>query len=458
MLNHSAEVLEGLTLRKLFADFSEQGVRYAVLRNHEQLPDRVGSRDIDLLAHPGDLKRAKTVVMALASNFGLSVSDVFEDDMFFSIWFFRRVGEGLPFTLSIDIFPGRRVYGLELYSVEEALAGSRTYRGIPVVQERFVLLDKVMYHLAVGKPTHEKYDQLFARIARENHDRLVEDLAPFVGQSEARQRIDATAAGNASTIPGLSRQKRLLMLSRVMSHDLLSGIAGASRFLVFRVRDQFVFRGLFLSVSGPDGSGKTTVIDMVIAQLVSIYGEGAVSYAHFRPSILPRIAEVARKAGTIETVDENYDQPHRAKPSGIAGSVARLGYYWLDYIGGYFRSVRPVLKRREVMLFDRYYYDMIADSLRSRISLPMPLLRFMGRILPLPRYAFFINVDPEESYRRKQELTMERIVQLNQRYGDLARRGWLIAIDNNGAPEKAAAAIVDRIVQDRHSKAVRKLQ
>lgn len=201
--------------------------------------------------------------------------------------------------------------------------------------------------------------------------------------------------------------------------------------------------GVFLSVSGPDGSGKTTVIDMVITQLGAIYGDDAIHYAHFRPTILPRIAEVAKKTRAVKTVDENYSEPHRAKPSGLAGSVARLGYYWLDYFGGYFRKVRPALKRREVMLFDRYYYDMIADSFRSRISLPMPLLRFMGGILPLPEYAFFINVDPKEIYRRKQELTMERIVQLNERYGDLARCGWLIEINNNDAPEKAAAQIVD---------------
>jgi thymidylate kinase len=107
------------------------------------------------------------------------------------------------------------------------------------------------------------------------------------------------------------------------------------------------------------------------------------------------------------------------------------------------------------MLFDRYYYDMIADSFRSRIALPMPLLRVMGRLLPLPQYAFFIRVDPKEIHRRKQELTMERIVELNGRYGDLVRHGWLVPADNDGAAEAAAAAIVDHIVTDRDTRARR---
>ena len=458
VLNNISEELEGQALRKLFADFAEQRIRYAVLRNHEQLPDRVGSRDIDLLVHPDDLKRAKTVILNLTTHLGLSISDVFEDDMFFSVWFFRRLKQGMPFTLSVDLFPGRRVYGMELYSVEEALSETRFHNGIPVVQERFVFLDKVMYNLAVGKPTHRKYDQLFARIARENYDQLVNHLSAFVGKTEATMRIDLTAAGSASAIPGLSKKERIRILSRRLVQNPFSGLVGISKFLAFRLRDQVGSRGVFLSFSGPDGSGKTTVIDMVVEQLDAIFGEGAVTYAHFRPTVLPRIAEVAKKAGAVNKVDIDYDQPHRAIPSGVWGSSARLGYYWLDYALGYFKTVRPVLKRREVILFDRYYYDMIADSFRSRISLPMPFLRFMGLLLPLPKYAFFICVDPEEIHRRKQELTMERIVELNARYSDLARRGWLIEIDNNGAPEVAAAAIVDHIVVARNARAVQKLR
>ena len=228
------------------------------------------------------------------------------------------------------------------------------------------------------------------------------------------------------------------------------------KFLCYRLRDLISLRGLFLSISGPDGSGKTTVIDQVISQFNRVYGKANIHYAHFRPTVLPRIAEVAKKARALDQVDEDYDRPHRANPSGLGGSLLRLGYYGLDFLFGYFRSVRPILQRREVMLFDRYFYDMIADSFRSRISLPMRLLRMVGCVLPLPHYAFFIEVDPKEIHRRKQELTRERIVELNDRYGDLARRGWLISVDNNGAPQYAADAIIDHIVADRDHK-LRKL-
>lgn len=43
-------------------------------------------------------------------------------------------------------------------------------------------------------------------------------------------------------------------------------------------------------------------------------------------------------------------------------------------------------------------------------------------------------------------LLMERIVELNGRYGDLVRHGWLVPVDNDDAAEAAATAIVDHIV------------
>ena len=445
------EDLEGRALRRLFAGLAKHRVRYAVLRNHEQLPDRVGSRDIDMLVHPDDRATARRVALGLARALDLKIFDLYDDDMFSSIWLFRRMEDGAVFTFAIDFFPGRRVYGVELYDVEAALTNPRDHRGIPVVREPFVFLDKWLYHLVVGQPTPAKYDALFAGIAERHFDELLVHVETFLGPVEARKALETVRAGHSSELRAHGGRARLAMLSaRLTPHGLMGPLA----FLAYRLRDQIQKRGMFLSISGPDGAGKTTVIDMVVAQLEAIYGPGKITYAHFRPTVLPRLAEVAKKAHAVETVDENYAEPHRAKPSGPVGSLARLGYYWLDYFGGYLRSVRPVLKRREVMLFDRYYYDMIADSFRSRIDLPMPMLRSVGRLLPLPEHAFFIEVDAQEIHRRKQELTMERIVALNARYGDLADRGWLTRIDNNSAPEVAAAAIIDHIVAELHAQAM----
>ena len=445
-------------LSTLFSKIKSLKLRIAVLRNYETLPEQVGSRDIDFVTHAGDWDAANRLIYAVAKETGCSIAKYYKDDMFSSLTLVRRLEDGELFALSVDFFCGRKVYGVQLIDSADMVETVRFHRDVPIVRDPFVFLDKWVYHLIIGQPTPRKYDALFAKIVMKHSSEIEGRLAPMLGHVETRRRLAFVNTGRSSELDVLSLYGRLSMLGRLTRKNGISSLRGIVRFIAYRLRDFIRPSGIFLSISGPDGSGKTTVIGQALHELGVTYGKEAVNYAHFRPSLLPRIAEVAKKARAVEKVDTSYDQPHRAKPSGLSGSAARLCYYWLDYMGGYLHSVRPMLKRPHVVLFDRYYYDMIADSFRSRIALPMPFLRFMGRLLPLPQYAFFIHVDPEEVHRRKQELTLERIVDLNNRYGDLADRGWLIRIDNNGPPEKAASAIIDHIVADRDAQAVRKLQ
>jgi thymidylate kinase len=148
-------------------------------------------------------------------------------------------------------------------------------------------------------------------------------------------------------------------------------------------------------------------------------------------------------------VDADYARPHRSVPSGVFGSLFRLSYYVADYIHGYFRLVRPALIDRQVVMFDRYYHDVIADPRRSRIGLPVWLLRAFALLVPLPSYSFFISVRPEIGHARKQELTLGQIEQLNLAYSDLVRQGFMTEVPNNGLAAEAAAAIVDHIFADR---------
>lgn len=451
------ELFERQALQCLFEGFSARRVHYGVLRNFESLPHSIGGTDIDILVHPDSLGAALDEVKTTARSTSAKFAKAYQDDMITQIVMVKRDTSGNLLTIKIDLLHNRQILGIEFLTAEKMLMDLRSHNSVPVVSELVMLIDKWSFHLLLGASLDAKYDAEFASIAGRQRSSVIGLLERFLSSDTATELVDALIDGKGSTLLLAARERRTA-LRRLWLLQGMQALPRSLQFLAFRLRDELRPHGVFLSISGPDGSGKTTVIDMVIEQLGAIYGDSAVTYAHFRPTVLPRIAEVAKKARAVETVDENYDQPHRAKPSGFIGSVARLVYYGIDYLGGYFRSVRPVLKRRGVMLFDRYYYDMIADSFRSRISLPMPLLRTFGRLLPLPQYAFFIHVDPDEIHRRKQELSLERIIELNGRYADLARRGWLIEIDNNGAPEGAAMAIVDHIIADRDARVHKNLR
>lgn len=450
----SSDTLEHSVLARLFSDLSGGAIAYAVLRNHEHLPFSVGARDIDVVVRPDHLRKAIVIVVKLAKDFNLRFANHYADERMTQITLMRRLNEGM-FDLKIDFFTSSQALGIELLSAGDMLTDLRFHNGIPVVSEMVLLLDKFLFHLVVGKPVHPKYDARFGRIVRGHQQGLERYLVSLLGRREAERLIRAMATDAASALEPLTPFKRLglwLALSRRQRTGRLSLMA---RFLWQRIRNRVRPHGLLLSVSGPDGSGKTTVIDLALAELRQLYGENGVRYHHFRPTVLPRIAEMAKAGGALDKVDADYAQPHRAAPSGFAGSLVRLGYYAMDYLVGYVRLVHPALKDRRIVLFDRYYHDMICDPGRSRIRLPDWCLRAVGRVLSLPRFSFFIRVAPEVARRRKQELSVEQISDLNRRYGDLVRRGWMIQVENEGPPELAARAIVDRVV-DHYGAAARR--
>jgi thymidylate kinase len=436
-------------LVRLFFELSIAGIDYAVMRNHEQLPYELGARDLDIVVAPKHLDEAVRVVTRLGKEFGYLFGNYYADERLTQLALLKRTPAGVV-GLQVDFFTCSQVYGVELLSAEEMLQNLRWHNGIPVVSERVMLLDKWLFHVAVGKPLHAKYDKTFAGIVSRNWSALLDRLSGLFGYSEARRQLDAIRAERASRIEALPSRQRLRMLFRTWKSQRSSAHLLLPRFVLHRLLNRARPQGFWLSVSGPDGAGKTTVIELVLADLARAFGRDSLAHrGHFRPSVLPRLAELAKATGAVQAVDADYARPHRSVPSGVFGSLFRLSYYVADYIHGYFRLVRPALIDRQVVLFDRYYHDVIADPRRSRIGLPVWLLRAFALLVPLPSYSFFISVRPEIGHARKQELTLGQIEQLNLAYSDLVREGFMTEVPNNGLAAEAAAAIVDHIFADR---------
>lgn len=446
-------VAENEMLSRLFHDLSVAAIDYAVLRNHEQLPFRVGARDVDIVVTPAHIKKAVAVVVRLADELGYLLADHYADERLVQMALAKRTPEGLD-ALQIDFFTCSQVYGVQLLPAQEMLKDLRWHHGIPVVSEPVMMLDKWLFHLAVGQPTHAKYDGEFETIVARNWLKILEKLVSLFGYDEARRQLDTIRAGKASGFKPLPLRRRLALLVAAWKAQQASGHLLLPRFVAHRLRDRLWPHGLWLSVSGPDGAGKTTVIELVLAELAQVYGADALALrGHFRPSVLPRIAELAVAAGAMTAIDHDYSRPHRGSPSGFFGSLARLSYYLTDYLQGYRRLIRPALVARRIVLFDRYYCDVIADPGRSRIRLPAWLLRGFALFIPMPRFRFFISVRPELVRGRKQELTREQIEGLNTVYADLVRRGLLIEIPNDGVAQDAASSIVDTILIARNREA-----
>jgi thymidylate kinase len=111
--------------------------------------------------------------------------------------------------------------------------------------------------------------------------------------------------------------------------------------------------GLFVVVMGPDGVGKSTLIEQLVEALEPAFG-GHKRF-HWRPMLL------WRRKSTQDTT-----KPHSLPPHGLWSSMARLWAHVLDYSLGYWVVIRPLLTRSHLVIFDRYYDDVLIDPTRYR--------------------------------------------------------------------------------------------
>jgi thymidylate kinase len=175
--------------------------------------------------------------------------------------------------------------------------------------------------------------------------------------------------------------------------------------------------GLFVAFLGPDGVGKTTTVNRVMALLKPIFDDQHLF--HWRPQVIkPRTGDDELNGDTEWTSINRHGDP----PRGRLLSLMRLGGVYADYVAGQKRLIRPALDRGELVVFDRYYHDILVDSKRYRYGGPHWLLPAMKRLLP-QRRVFFVVLDADEKviFSRKQEVSLEELRRQRRRYAALAR-------------------------------------
>ncbi|KKK82883.1 hypothetical protein LCGC14_2798930, partial [marine sediment metagenome] len=159
---------------------------------------------------------------------------------------------------------------------------------------------------------------------------------------------------------------------------------------------------------GTDGSGKSSVIHRLSRELSDEF-QGS-HYVHLRPGL----GRSTRNEGQPVT------DPHANTPRSYLGSVVKAFYLLFDYTVGYFIKIRP-LRRSSLVLFDRYYHDMLVDPRRYRYGGPSWLARWVGTVIPKPDIFILLDAPAEVLYARKKEVAFEEVVRQRDAYLNLVR-------------------------------------
>ena len=409
---------------------------YAVLRNFEGLPYANKSRDIDILVKKKDYKSLKKDITDCIIRNCYLIINYFESERL-RTFICGKIEQGHVELVQFDFFVHTSAYGHIILTADEILQSRICTNGIYHVSKEYEFLDKYLYLKYIGAKYPAKYNGLKEQMLLNDtlnavleKDFGIPSFAELDKMSCSRFRTIANKKGNFGNIVSFWR---------------------------YYLQNYFSYKGFSIGFTGPDGSGKTTVINELLNQLQTVFSQ--IELYHFRPMIIGNLGEVAHSAGLKKDVDREYDKPHRGGRTGVISSFLRLCYYSVDYIIGYQKSVRPFLAKRGVVVFDRYYTDIICDSRRSRIYLNTKFLYWFGKwFIPSLDYNILLTASTKTILSRKQELDKKGIQDINNKIAYLAGKNSYYKIMNEGTPLDAVQAIMKMIFEKRHEKNIKRLR
>ena len=162
--------------------------------------------------------------------------------------------------------------------------------------------------------------------------------------------------------------------------------------------------GLFVVFLGPDGSGKSSVIERLLDDLAPVFRR--VRYVHLRPRVLG-----GGSAQAVPTL-----QPHALPPRGMLASTAKLSWLLADYVAGYALRVWPLTCRSTLVAFDRYFHDLLIDPKRYRYGGSPTLARWAARFVPQPDIWVVLDAPSAVLQARKAEVSHEESERQREAY------------------------------------------
>ena len=386
------------------------GARWLILRNHQDLPDRIG-HDVDFIVHPDDAATVELTIRGVASRTGLFLVRTYVGIEHHSFDVAASDLTGRLF-LHVDVQTSMQFRGRRLIDADRLLAdrrrSGRVWVPSPGVEGYALLLHAGLNKRALKPKYRGRVVALQMEHPGEIERAATQDLGSDLAGRLGAVRSEADLLALTDELErAIDRRHRANRWRRPMFE-----VRSAATQARLKLRP----RGLFVCFLGPDGSGKSSTTEMVAELLGAQQAVLPVRrvYMGSGTPVLPTRKLTRRMHGIKKDGEGKAQEIRDVTPRRLRGAL----HVTADEILRYWVQVRPRLSPHGIVLADRYAYDLF------RVNNAKVRTRWFRRIgtmlIPSPDITFFLEGDPEVIAARKRELTVEETVRQQAAYRDLA--------------------------------------
>lgn len=444
----------GLALNEFIEQLKEQNLDFCILSDYKQLPEVISGDDVDFLVLGKDHQIAAETVKRVFKKFGLTYYSLHRiKGMSSHIFHFQDDNGRFVYSLKIDIKINIELRGRIFLTSEEILDLVLPYKNFFVPSPVHQAFIGIVNTILKGKSAWEKSGSKIQDALRSNERDIENLLKRIFRENTIRFIISNMSMGRIDIIDKVRRSLFWETYFVSFFRDPFRFTSNLAAHYSTEASKLFCHPNYMIALLGPDGVGKSTLIDNIrsdVSDFLKVDFDRSKSF-HIRPGLFPTITTVLKKRGHS---DKRPSATYKTwQSSSFVISFIRLICFWVDYILGYLLRIMPELGSYNLVVLDRYFYDLLIDPLRYNIKLPHKLMKTLFSLLPKPKVTFVLDAPAQVIQSRKDELTKPRIASLLNKYRNLRLEYDNIhVLDATRPPEKLSNEVVSIFLEKASSR------
>lgn len=388
-------------IRSFFKTLRDNDIEYCVLIKADMIISGK-AHDIDMAIDFSKIDEVYKILDEIAITFGWKpfLNTLKDNGNMITLHYFTIYRKQI-YIVHFDLFKSFSWQSIILLKSDEIFKEKIENQGVFSCSKSTEAITKLFSRYLYHGYIKEEYKDDIVDIFLNNSQKVIRKMSLFLSSNLSKAIYELVVNKRWKELIGLSSKIKLSIKSNHCK-NYIDKIKDKFSNIMFKLKRYFVHKGVMVAFLGSDGSGKSTIISNLPNVLGRTFDETQIKYYHWRPKF---IKSPRNEFDNISSITN----PHKNKPYNKIISFIKFMYFNLDYILGYWFSVKIHLGKNKLVIFDRYYYDYLIDKYRYRLNLSDKIIKFFLFTIPKPDITFLLVGDPKVIYERKKEISIDKI-------------------------------------------------
>jgi thymidylate kinase len=404
---------------KLFDYLKKNNYNFCIINGYQEIIEqKVIENDNDILFKQNDFKNINKIIKNFCVENDFYIIQMMNHDIWAKNFFiYNPKNEDL---LNLDLYGELSRKGIIFFDETDIFTTLHSYKSIPILSPEKEFINYLVKKLDKKDLTEQNFEHLYKLYfdAQELSDSKLKILFPRENKLIKRYFINNDFFGMKK-----DESKIIKDFYTLKNNNISRKVTNYFR-IIKRIEKP---TGLTVAFLGPDGSGKSTIIDTLLEKQLPFRRK---DYFHLKPIV------------TNESKSVTVDEPHLKPVYLPLKSYIKLLYFIYQYNFGWMKNIVKLKIKSSLVIFDRYFDDILVDYKRYRYGGSLKVAKFARFFIPKPDLYFILTADADVIYKRKQEVPFEELERQVKKYRELADGKRYFSIDVNRTPQEISKEII----------------